>query len=91
MITTEMLRSVALFAPFEDEHFARLATRAAEVTLGPGEFIVYTGEVPAFVVILAGSFALSRRIGARDHPVGVRTAGDYFGDVPILLGVGSPV
>ncbi|CAA9250856.1 MAG: Thioredoxin reductase, partial [uncultured Chloroflexia bacterium] len=91
MITMDMLRSVALFAAFDDEHYARLAMRAAEVTLLPGEYLIYQGEAPAFFVILAGKLALTKRIGGREQPIATRTIGDYFGEVPILLGVSSPV
>ena len=91
MITMDMLRAVDLFAAFDDEHFARLAMRAAEVTLAPGEYLVYQGETPAFFVILEGSVALTKRIGGREQPIATRTMGHYFGEVPILLGVGSAI
>ena len=75
MITLDMLRAVDIFAALDDDHCARLAMRAAEVTLAPGEYAVYTGETAAFFMVLAGSVALTKRIGGREQSIDAQTVG----------------
>ena len=87
MITIDILRAVELFAALDDDHCARLVLRAAEVTLATGEYVVYEGEHPALFVVLAGSIAMTKRMGGREQAIAVRVMGDYFGDLPILLGM----
>ena len=61
MITPDEVRGVPLFSAVDDEHIRRVAARAADVRLSPGDWAAREGEPGAF-------FCPARRMH-RDHEV----------------------
>jgi len=85
MITSESLLAVPLLAPVPEHERETIASRAADVQLRPGEWVLHEGETPSFFIVLAGSLAVTKRAGDEDVRVNTYRAGDYFGEVPLLL------
>jgi len=85
MITAETLLDIPLLAPVPDHERATIAARAADVRLQTGEWLVHEGETASFFGLLSGRIAVSKRVGDVDLPISTFLAGEYFGEVPLLL------
>ena len=88
MITAESLTHIPLFAFLPETERASLAARAADVRLQQGEWLIVEGQTAAFFALLDGKLAVVKSIGGHDHDVTTFVPGDYFGEVPLLLGTG---
>jgi thioredoxin reductase (NADPH) len=86
MITEEQVRSIPLFASLEDALVRRIAARAADVRLREGDWAAREGESGAFYAILTGRLEITKTIAGRQQQLAIREAGEYFGEVPLLLG-----
>ena len=86
MITAESLTHIPLFAILPETERGSLAARAADVRLQQGEWLIAEGQTPAFFALLEGKLAVLKSIGGHDHEVTTFVPGDYFGEVPLLLG-----
>ena len=89
MITSEDLKAVPIFACLDEPDRQRLAQKAADVLLGEGEWLLREGERPWFFVLLEGSLQLEKEILGRATDLVAYKVGDFFGELPILLGVAS--
>jgi thioredoxin reductase (NADPH) len=85
MITADALLDIPLLAPVPERERAAIAARAADVQLQTGEWLLHEGETPSFFALLSGQIAVSKRAGRADVPINTYVAGDYFGEVPLLL------
>jgi thioredoxin reductase (NADPH) len=86
MITGELLTRIPLFAGLPDSERASLAARAADVRVRRDEWLILEGQAPAFFALLEGQLAVFKAVAGRDQQIYAYTAGDYFGEVPLLLG-----
>jgi thioredoxin reductase (NADPH) len=86
MITDDEVRAVPLFAALEDEQLRRIAARAADMRVGAGDWAAREGEAGAFYVLLEGRLEITKAVGGQQEQLAIREAGDYFGEVPLLLG-----
>jgi thioredoxin reductase (NADPH) len=86
MITPEDLRRVPLFRNLEESEIKKLALAAGDIHLLVGEWLTQEGDVPAFYVILSGTLELSKTFGSNDLFLTQLEAGDYIGEIPLLLG-----
>jgi thioredoxin reductase (NADPH) len=93
MITADDLKQVRIFACLEESERQRLATKAADIRLEPGDWMIREGETPWFFVILEGELSMEKDIlGRKQELAGYNyKAGDFFGEVPILLGTNALV
>jgi thioredoxin reductase (NADPH) len=64
----------------------RLARGAADLHLNPGEYLMREGEDPWFFMLIEGSIELLKFLGGREQVIYSYKAGEFFGEVPILLG-----
>jgi thioredoxin reductase (NADPH) len=85
MIDATMLLDIPLLAAIPEHERATIASRAADIRLEPGEWLVHEGETPSFFALLAGKLALSKRAGETDVPINSYLPGAYFGEVPLLM------
>lgn len=88
MITAEELRISRIFSSLGDSDLRRLAQKAADIRLAPGEWLIREGEPPWFYVMLDGQLKMTKDVLGRQQSlfeVQYRP-GDFFGEVPILLG-----
>jgi thioredoxin reductase (NADPH) len=86
VITAELLSQISLFAPLPDSERASLAALAADVRIRADEYLLLEGQAPAFFGLLEGRIDVFKAIGGRDQRLTTYGPGDYFGEVPLLLG-----
>jgi len=86
MITGELLTRIPLFAGLPDTERASLAARAADVRVRGDEWLLLEGQAPAFFALLEGQLDVFKSVAGRDQRILTYHPGDYFGEVPLLLG-----
>jgi thioredoxin reductase (NADPH) len=86
MITADLLTRISLFAPLPESERASLAARAADVRVDTDEYLLIEGQTPAFFGLIEGRIDVFKVMGGRDQRLTTFGAGDYFGEVPLLLG-----
>jgi thioredoxin reductase (NADPH) len=86
MITGQQLRSVPLFAALPDDEAETLAARLADVRLREGDWLLHEGEQPSFFLLIEGSLEVRKVVHGTERRISAYSAGDYFGEVPLLLG-----
>jgi thioredoxin reductase (NADPH) len=86
MITGELLASVPLFAAIPLSERESLAARAADVRLRADDWLIREGETPSFYVAIEGSLAVFKSVAGVDQQINTYRNGDFFGEVPLLLG-----
>jgi thioredoxin reductase (NADPH) len=93
MIAASDLNQIRIFSCLEEAERQRLAQKAADVRLAPGEWLIREGETPWFFVILDGELSMEKDILGRAQEITEYKykSGDFFGEVPILLGSNSLV
>jgi thioredoxin reductase (NADPH) len=91
MITPGELEKIPLFAGVEEQERRRLARRAADIYLEPGEWLIREGEEPSFFVILAGELEAIKDIVGQGQVLGHSVAGEFSGETPIFMGTANIV
>ena len=86
MITPDMLCSLPIFAMLDAADLQDVAAAAADVHLVACEWLISEGEQPAFFVLLEGGLEVTKSVGGNEQIINHYEKGDYFGEVPILLG-----
>jgi thioredoxin reductase (NADPH) len=86
MITTESLTRIPLFAAIPEHERAALAARAADVRIGQDEWLQSEGQTVGFYALLEGKLAAVKSVGGHERELLFYGPGDYFGEVPLLLG-----
>ena len=81
MITGELLTQIPLFAGLPQSERESLASRAADVRLRAGEWLLIEGQAPAFFALLEGEFAVFKSLTGRDTRIHTHKPGAYFGEV----------
>ncbi|MGA7158281.1 MAG: FAD-dependent oxidoreductase [Acidobacteriaceae bacterium] len=89
MISPTDLQEIRIFGCLDEAERKRFAERAADVRLEPEEWLIREGELPSFFVLLEGEVLVAKDVLGRSHDVFEYKAGDFFGEVPILLGTPS--
>ena len=90
MITIEALRDIRAFAALPDEALSYLAGSVEDIHLVPGEYFVHEGDERALFVVIEGRAELTKVIGGDERVIGVRTPGQFFGEVPMTLSTPFP-
>ena len=86
MITAESLTIIPLFAKIPHDERASLAARAADVRLRQDEWLISEGQTAGFYGLLEGKLSVVKAIGGQERELVQYGPGDYFGEVPLLLG-----
>ncbi len=86
MISPAELQTIPIFACLTEAERQRFAERAADVRLEAGEWLIREGEVASFFVLLDGQLRLLKDILGRSKEIADYKTGDFFGEIPILLG-----
>jgi thioredoxin reductase (NADPH) len=89
MISPTELQAIPIFACLEEAERQRFAALAADVRLEPGEWLIREGETPSFCVLLDGQVVITKEVLGRLRDIVEYKFGDFFGEVPILLGAPS--
>src|SRR5580700_1672560 len=91
MITSAELEKIPLFVGVEEQERRRLARRAADIQLEPGEWLIREGEEPRFFVILEGELEAVKDIIGQRQVLGGSGPGEFSGETPIFMGTASIV
>lgn len=86
MITLEEVAGIPILAALDDPLRARIVSRAADIRLGPGEWVTREGETPYFWVLLDGEVEVVKRYGGVTQQVTTFDPGEYFGEMPLVFG-----
>ncbi len=86
MIMLDHVRDLSLFASLDDDDLRDVTTKAADLRVLAGEYLVREGEEAAFYVLLAGTMEITKRVGTGEVVLGTRDRGGFFGETPVLLG-----
>jgi thioredoxin reductase (NADPH) len=85
MITAELLRGVPLFSDAPEAELKVIASRAADIRLRPGDWLIREGELPSFFIVLSGGIDVVKSLDGSDRLINHYGAGEYAGEVPLLL------
>ena len=91
MITSQDLEKIPVFAVVEEEERRRLARRAADIHLEPGDWLIREGEEPRFFVTLEGELEAIKYIVGQRRVLGRSIPGEFSGETPIFMGTASIV
>lgn len=86
MITPAELIDIPLFAALSHAALSRVAVRAADIHANAGEWIVHDGDPAYFWALLAGEVEAVKLLGGEARQVTTFDPGEYFGEVPLMLG-----
>ena len=86
MIQADELKAIPIFDCLTDAQRQRVAQTAADVYVRAGETVIREGDIPFFFVLLEGSLDVLKEFGGRDTVVNSYKPGEFFGEVPLLLG-----
>ena len=89
LFQVEELRQFPLMSCLPELQLQRLARGAADLHLNPGEYLLREGEDPWFFMLIEGSVELLKLLGGRERAIYSYKAGEFFGEVPLLLGAPS--
>jgi thioredoxin reductase (NADPH) len=86
MIAPDDLLCCSIFKCLDDSERRRFAERAADVRLQEDEWLIREGDIPSFCVVLSGELRLLKTVLGREQEIAQYQPGNFFGEVPILLG-----
>jgi thioredoxin reductase (NADPH) len=86
MIRPDELRGFPIFDCLNDDQREWLSRKAADLRLDANEWLIREGEAPSFFVLLEGRATLNKEILGRNQELHEYKPGEFFGEVPILLG-----
>jgi thioredoxin reductase (NADPH) len=86
VITADLISRITLFAKVPEDERVSLAARAADLRLRKDEWLLVEGQAPGFYGLLEGHIDVLKVAGGREHRLTTYGPGDYFGEVPLLLG-----
>lgn len=64
----------------------RMAQHAADLRLHAGEWLIREGEQPSFYLLVDGALDVIKEVSGLKNGVFTYKPGDFFGEVPLLLG-----
>ena len=91
MITAAELAPIPLFAVLDESARHRLAQKAADIRVEGGDWVIREGEDPRFFVVLEGLLQVVKDIVGQRRELEQLKAGEFFGEIPILLGTANIV
>jgi thioredoxin reductase (NADPH) len=91
MITAEELAQLPLFAGLDASGRQRLAQKAADIRVEAGDWVMRQGEEARFFVVLEGLLQAVKDIVGQLRELDQVKAGEFFGEIPILLGTADIV
>jgi thioredoxin reductase (NADPH) len=91
MITPIDALTIPLLAALPHALRSRILVRAADIRAYAGEWIIREGDPPYFWILLEGEIEAVRTIAGRQHQTTTFDPGEFFGEVPLMLGSTAPV
>src|SRR3984885_664135 len=90
MLTSSDLKKIPVFACLNDVNLLWLSQQAADLHLEPGEYIIHEGEPTPFFVVMEGTTEVLKDVMGRRTEVSEHKAGDFFGELAILMATAAP-
>jgi thioredoxin reductase (NADPH) len=91
VITAAELALIPLFAGLDESARQRLAQKAADLRLEGGDWVIREGEDPRVFAVLEGLPQVVKDIVGQRRELEQLNAGEFFGEIPILLGTANLV
>ncbi len=82
----EELKQFPLMSCLPELELQRLARGAADLRLNAGEWLIREGEETWFFMLIEGAVEVLKELTGKQQVIARYKAGDFFGEVPILLG-----
>jgi thioredoxin reductase (NADPH) len=89
MILPEEIAKLPFFAEMPEALRSRIASRAADICVEAGEWIVHEGSAVYFWTIIEGQVEMVKRYGGETNQLLTFEPGEYFGEIPLMLGTDS--
>jgi len=89
MIQPSDLAICELFDGVDGGLVERIATRAADVRLLAGEWLVREGDAPYFWIVLEGQIETLQVAGGVEQQLSFFEPGEFVGEVPLMLGASA--
>ncbi len=89
MFDSNELQGIPVMACLTGSQRAHFADVAADVRLCPGDWLIREGEAPWFFLCVSGSFDVIKEMDGRQEVVTRYNAGEFFGELYILIGAAS--
>ncbi len=91
MISSDELAKIPLFALMSEALRARIASRSADISVEPREWVVHEGSAVHFWTVIEGEVEAVKRYGGELTQVTTFVPGEYFGEIPLMLGTNAYV
>jgi thioredoxin reductase (NADPH) len=91
VITAAELAVIPLFSALDESARQRLAQKAADIRVEGGDWVIREGEDPRFFAVLEGLLQVVKDIVGQRRELEQLTSGEFFGEIPILLGTANLV
>ena len=86
MFNRDELRAIPLFSDLGEKELEHLAKTSADVRLLRGEYVIHEGDSRRVLFfLLEGLVEVTKVVDGAERVVGVRKAGEVFGEVPVIL------
>jgi len=89
LFQVEELKQFPLMSCLPELELQRLARGAADLRLNAGEYLLREGEEAWFFMLVEGAVEILKEFGGKEKVIAKYKAGDFFGEVPLLLGSSS--
>ncbi|HSU19774.1 MAG TPA: FAD-dependent oxidoreductase [Acidobacteriaceae bacterium] len=86
MFHIDELKQFPLMSCLPDAQLHRVGQNAADLRLQAGEWLIREGEQPFFYMMIDGAVDVLKELRGRRQVIKQYKAGDFFGEVPLLLG-----
>ena len=90
MLAMRELKQVKIFSCLGEQDLQWLSQQIADVHLEPGEYLIHEGEPTSFFVLLEGIAEVTKEVMGRRTEVSLHSAGDFFGELAILMATAAP-
>jgi thioredoxin reductase (NADPH) len=91
VITAAELALIPLLTGLDESARQRLAQKAADIRAEGGDWVIREGEDPRFFAVLEGLLLVVKDIVGQRRELEQLNAGEFFGEIPILLGTANLV
>ena len=90
MLAMRELKEVKIFSCLGEQDLQWLSEQIADLHLEPGEYLIHEGEPTSFFVLLEGVAEVTKEVMGRRTEVSLHSAGDFFGELAILMATSAP-
>jgi thioredoxin reductase (NADPH) len=87
VLTIDELRAIPLFSELSPRELEYLTRTVADIRVQAGEYAVHEGESRALLITVEGRLEVTKVVEGIERVIGVRTHGELFGEVPMVLNV----